>query len=148
MFADLLKLLTGDEQREDPLAADDCRLALAALMVRVARADDVFDPRERDVISRILTDRYEMDAPAVQALIAEAEALERDAPDTVRFTRAIKDHVPYEERDAIAVSLWRVVLADEERTADENAAMRMVVNLLGINDRDSGLARQKAERSS
>ena len=147
MLGDLIKLFTGEVERTDPLAEDDCRLALAALMVRVARADDVFDPRERDVIGRILADRYGMPQADVEALSLEAGALERDAPDTVRFTRALKDHVPYEERNAIAVSLWRVVLADEERTEDENAAMRMVVNLLGINDRDSGIARQQAERS-
>ena len=31
----------------------------------------------------------------------EAETLEAEAPDTVRFTRAIKDAVPHEERESV-----------------------------------------------
>jgi len=38
-----------------------------------------------------------------------------------------------------------VVLADGHRDNDENSLMRLVVNLLGVNDRNSALARQRAE---
>ena len=40
-------------------------------------------------------------------------------------------------------SLWQVVLADGERDAEEDALVRLASNLLGINDRDSALARQR-----
>ena len=76
-----------------------------------------------------------------------ANALESEAPDTVRFTRAIKDAVPYEDRRAVVEALWQVVLADGDRADEENALMRLTANLLGVSDCDSALARQKAQKA-
>jgi uncharacterized tellurite resistance protein B-like protein len=73
----------------------------------------------------------------------DAESLESEAPDTVRFTRAIKDAVPYEERIAVIEALWQVALADGERESHEDSLLRLVSNFLGISDRDSALARQR-----
>ncbi len=69
--------------------------------------------------------------------------LETEAPDTVRFTRAIKDAVPYEDREGVIEALWEVVLADGVRDHEEDALLRLLANLLGVNDRDSNLARQR-----
>ena len=78
----------------------------------------------------------------------DAEALEAEAPDTVRFTRAIKDAVPYEERAQVIEALWEIVLADGTRDHEEDALMRLVAPMLGINDRDSALARQRVENKA
>ena len=69
--------------------------------------------------------------------------LESEAPDTVRFTRAIKDAVPYEERSQVIESLWEIALSDGERDHEEDALIRLVAPMLGVNDRDSALARQR-----
>jgi hypothetical protein len=78
-------------------------------------------------------------------LRGEAERLEEEAPDTVRFTRAIKDAVPYDDRVKVIESLWDIVLADGERDHEEDAILRLVAPMLGVNDRDSNLARQRVE---
>ena len=127
-----------------PLTPDDARLALAALMVRIARTDGDYAQAEIAMIDRVLSKRFDLDADAATKLRIEAEQLETDAPDNVRFTRVIKDAVPYEERSGIVQALWSVVLSDGQRDDDENAFMRLVANLLGVNDRDSAFARQEA----
>ena len=71
--------------------------------------------------------------------------LEEQAPDTVRFTRAIKDAVPLEERMGVIEALWAVALADGKRDDNEDALLRLIAPLLGINDRDSNLARLKVQ---
>jgi len=139
----LLKRLLADQP--ETLAPRDARLALSALMVRLARADEHYDMVEAAEITRILMERYALDHDSAESLRDEAEALEKKAPDTVRFTRAIKDAVPYEDRTAVVEALWEVVLADDVRDAGEDGLMRLVVNLLGINDRDSALARQRVQ---
>ena len=144
MFKTLLNRLNGTE-KSDPLSTDDARLAMAALMVRVARADHDYAPEEVAVIDALLMHRYGLDAAKTAALRAEAEELEANAPDTVRFTRLIKTAVPYEDRTAIAESLWRIVLADDQRHHHEDSFLRLVVSLLGVSDRDSGRARQRAQ---
>lgn len=140
MFADILKRLT--EPEPDDLPDDDARLALTALLVRIARADDDYSTGEKERIDRINSVRYDLGPGAVVALREEAEALESEAPDTVRFTRAIKDAVPYEDRLSVVKAMWEVVLADGDRAKEEDALVRMAANFLGINDRDSNLARQ------
>lgn len=143
MFDTLLKKLTAPEP--DLLDALDARLALAALLVRLARSDGDYARVEIEKIDRILASRYGLGPFEVAQLRKEAEHLEAIAPDTVRFTRAIKDAVPYEEREGVMEALWSVALADGERDDDENALLRLVAPMLGVNDRDSALARQRAE---
>lgn len=128
-----------------PLDTTDEKLALGALMVRIARTDGTYAASEVEVITRLLSDRFALPPDEALALRVEAEEIETEAPDTVRFTRAIKDSVAYEHRAQLVESLWRVVLADGHRHEEENGLMRLVVSLLGINDRDSALARQRVE---
>jgi len=130
------------------LAQGDARIALATLMVRLARTDGDYAQVEIATIDRVLQKRFDLDDAATKALRTQAEELETQAPDTVRFTRVIKEAVPYEERDAVLQALWAVVLSDGHRDDDEHGLMRLVSNLLGINDRDSAFARQRAEKSS
>lgn len=143
MFADFLSRLI--RQDPDRLPDADARLALGALLVRVARTDGEYAHEEADRIDRILAARYGLAAADAHALRLRAEALEAEAPDTVRFTRAIKDAVPYEDRAGVIEALWDVVLADGIRDEEEDGLLRLVANLLGVNDRDSALARHRAE---
>ncbi|MGR3491418.1 MAG: tellurite resistance TerB family protein, partial [Shimia sp.] len=84
MFANLLKSLSAPEP--DPLDDGDARLALTALLVRVARTDGDYAPEEQTRIDRIITQRYGLSPFETAKLRGEAEALEAEAPDTVRFT--------------------------------------------------------------
>jgi uncharacterized tellurite resistance protein B-like protein len=144
MFADLLKRLTQPSP-DRPLPDTDARLALSALLVRIARADGDYASEEVHRIDRILMTRYGLSPHAVIALRKEAEALESEAPDTVRFTRAIKDAVPYEDRVAVIEALWLVALADGARDGAEDALVRMVSSMLGVSDQDSAMARQRMQ---
>ncbi len=141
MFAEFLKLLTAVEPA--PLSDDDARLALTALLVRIARTDGEYSEKEANKISQIIVQRYGLETLDATSLRTAAETLESEAPDTVRFTRAIKIAVPHEDRIAVIEAMWQVVLADGFRDAEEDALVRLASNLLGISDRDSALARQR-----
>ena len=143
MLADLLRRLTATDP--EPLPYDDARLALAAVLVRLARSDGDYAAIEQAQIERVLAHRYGLSDHDTRALRLEAEALELEAPDTVRFTRAIKDSVPYEDRVHVIEALWFIVLADGERDYEEDAMLRMIAPMLGVNDRDSNLARKRVE---
>ena len=143
MFGDLLRRLTAPEPQ--PLGHSDARLALAALLVRIARADGSYDSDEIARIDKILAARHGIGEGGATALRAEAEVLEAEAPDTVRFTKAIKEAVPYEDRAGVIEALWQVVLADGVRDHEEDALLRMVAPMLGVNDRDSNLIRKRVE---
>jgi uncharacterized tellurite resistance protein B-like protein len=145
MVAALLRRLSRPAPGRLPEA--DARLALAALLVRVARSDGAYQAAEAARIDRVLAARHGLSPFAAAALRAEAEAMEAEAPDTVRFTRALKDAVTLDDRAALVQALWAVALADGARGAEEEQVIRMVAALLGLTDRDSALARQRAERA-
>ncbi|MGB7262598.1 MAG: TerB family tellurite resistance protein [Albidovulum sp.] len=143
MFDRLLSALMRPDPA--PLPQPDARLALAALLVRLARADENYTGPERARIDSILATRYNLPAADASALRAEAEVLEAEAPDTVRFTRALKDAVPHEDRMSLMEAMWSVALSDDDRDAREDAVIRITADLLGINDRDRATARQTVE---
>lgn len=144
MFERLLSALLGPTPARLP--EPDAQLALAALLVRVARADADYAEAERLRIDRVLAGRYGLSPFEAGRLRAEAEALEAAAPDTVRFTRALKDAVPHEDRMSLMQAMWSVALADADRDAEEDAVIRLVADLLGVSDRDSALARHSIEK--
>jgi uncharacterized tellurite resistance protein B-like protein len=141
----MFKFLSGllADPHPDPLTADDAELALAALLVRLARADDVYGADEKQHIEQVLASRGGLDHLEAAQLREAAEALEAEAPDTVRFTRALKEKIAYEDRIGVIEALWQVALADAVRNPEEDALIRLASRLLGVSDRDSGLARQR-----
>lgn len=141
---DLLRRLMAPEPARLP--EPDAELALATLLVRVARTDGLYSAEEVERIDRVIAHRNGLDPFAAARLRTEAEELEREAPDTVRFTRALKDAVALEDRSELMTALWSVALADGLREAHEDRLMRLVANLLGLTDVESALARKKAER--
>lgn len=143
MFGQFLSRLTAPQP--DPFTDGDARLALAALLVRIARTDGDYHADEVARIDQVLRARYDLSPFEAVELRRDAEVLEAEAPDTVRFTRAIKDAVPHVDRVGVIESLWSVVLADGVRDHEEDAQLRLLANLLGVNDRDSALARQRVQ---
>jgi uncharacterized tellurite resistance protein B-like protein len=128
------------------LPEPDAQLALAALLVRIARTDGLYSAEEVERIDRVLVKRHGFGPFEAAKLRSEAEALEGMAPDTVRFTRALKAATALEDRADLMVALWSVALADGLRDAEEDRLLRLVANLLGLTDVESAQARQKAER--
>ena len=142
MLADILRgLLAPAPTRLPP---PDARLALAALLVRIARSDGLYAAEEVERIEAVLALRHGLSPFEAARLRSEAEELEAAAPDTVRFTRALKAAVPLDERAALVEALWAVALADGSRDADEDQQIRLLVNLLGLSDVESAQARAKA----
>ena len=144
MFGDFIRRLVAPEPAT--LGDDDARLALTALLVRLAKSDGYYAAKEIIRIEKIAMARFGLGHDEATALRETAERLEEEAPDTVRFTRAIKEAVPYEDRVGVIEALWQVALADGDRGADEDALIRLASNLLGVGDRESALARQRVAR--
>lgn len=143
MIANILRQLLAPAPTR--LADPDARLALAALLVRIARTDGLYSGEEVERIDRVLMARHGLSPFEAADLRAEAEALEVEAPDTVRFTRALKDAVAVEDRAGLMQALWSVTLADGLRDDHEDRLMRLVSSLLGLTDVESARARKRAE---
>ena len=140
LFAKLRDLFEDQPEAEDQ-GHDPSAVALAALMVRLAKADGVFDDAERAALQDALEVRFG-DGPA---LMAAGEAAEAAALDHHQFTRLLKREWAHEERAELLEDLWAVVLADGEREAHENALMRQIGSLLHVSDQEMQMARRRVE---
>lgn len=145
MFRSLLPRLFGDEPPAAGLSAGDAEMAVAALLVRIARTDNRYQAKERARIDALLGRRGRLKAADAADLRAAAEMLEAEAPDTVRFTRAVKERVPLEQRIDVISALWEVALADGASSPEEDAAVRLAASLLGVSDVDRAHAKRAVE---
>ena len=123
----------------------DPQVAAAALLVEAALSDGVYVNIESDMIAEILLEAFKFDADKADAVLAEGEALAEEAVGSHQFTKHVKK-LPVEERVSIIEGLYRVALADGEKSDIEDAYIRHVASLLHIDDISRAQARQAAEK--
>jgi uncharacterized tellurite resistance protein B-like protein len=141
MFDHVLSLIRGDSS--PPRSGDDLKVAVAALLVETARMDDTFDAAERALILRLLGARFGLDAAAATPLLAAAERADAGAADLFRFTKAVIDAFTPAERIGLIEMMWEVAFADGTPDPDEDALLRRVAGLIGVDDRDRGEAKHR-----
>ncbi|MBE0453846.1 TerB family tellurite resistance protein [Roseovarius autotrophicus] len=128
-----------------PLPEPDEKLALGALMVRVAKSDRHYDLAEIKRIDRLLARLYGLRPIEAAKMRALCERLEHDAPNTARFGHLIRETVRLEARIAALEALWEVVLADGESAPEELSAIDAAREAMGLSAADSASARALAE---
>lgn len=128
-----------------PLPQPNAQLALGALLVRVAFADRDYRPEELAQIDRILAATFDLGPIEAAKLRATCEALERDAPGTPEFAAILKAEVEYSERLALAGHMWRIVLADGDLDAAEEATLHQIEAALGLTPEDSAQVQAGAQ---
>ena len=126
---------------------DDERMAVAVLLIRIAKSDYDYAGIEKVRISNILERRYTLSKFECDKMLIQAESVEDESSDNVKFTKIIKSFVPIEKRNEIIELFWELVLADGVRDDDENGLLRILGSLLGVNDRDIAFSRQKVQTS-
>jgi len=123
----------------------DPHVAAAALLVEAALSDGVYVNIESDMIAEILLEAFGFDADRADAVLAEGEALAEEAVGSHQFTKHVKK-LPMAERVSIIEGLYRVALADGEKSDIEDAYIRHVASLLHVDDILRAQARQSAEQ--
>lgn len=118
-------------------------LAVAALLVEAARQDGDYASEERAAIIRLLALEFALSPSSAETLCVEAEIAQKTAVDLFRFTHAVKQSTPFEERTRIIEHLWEVALSDGARDAAEDGLIRKLCGLLGVSDQESGHARNR-----
>lgn len=120
------------------------QLAVAALLVEAARADEKYQDREIAIIDKALATRFALNSKDAAALRVKAEAAQAEALDIQRFTRIAKE-MPHSEKIAFIEQLWEIVLSDGDRDPFEDTLIRRICGLIYVDDRDSGAARVRVE---
>ncbi len=125
-----------------------CRVAGAALLVEMSRADHEVTPVERDAIEGALRHVFGLDPPAAAALYREAERLADDATSLYEFTRLINDHFRPAEKEKLIELLWSVAFADGALDKYEEHLVRRVADLIHVSHRTFIRAKHRASERS
>lgn len=128
-----------------PLPEPDGKLALGALMVRVAKSDHNYKFVEISRIDRLLARLNGIGPVDAAKMRATCEKLEKAAPGTDRFAHLIRETVTFEARIDALEALWEVMLADGECHDEESRVIDEVREALGLSQADSDRAREIAE---
>lgn len=135
---------------DDPGTApeSDYRLAAAALLMEMTRADAEVSAVERSGVERALQQAFELDAGELAELIRMAEA-ERDAATCLfGFTRAINEGLEHAQKVHIVELLWQVAHADGDVDRYEDHLARKVADLLYLSHAEFIGAKLRAEAAA
>ncbi len=139
-----LKDLPSDGERRDRPAADDPRVAAAALMYHVMDADGVRQDAEWERLKSILSESYDLSGDALDRLVVAGGEADEDAVDLYTFTSVLKRHLDGERRIEFVGLLWDIAYADGELHELEDNTLWRVADLLGVDGRDRVIERQKS----
>ncbi|SER06323.1 TerB family tellurite resistance protein [Thalassovita taeanensis] len=143
MFSHLFRNLTGHRSEPD-LPEPDAKLALGALLVRVAKSDHRYHVKEIQRIDRLLAQMHGLNPVAAAKMRALCEKLEARAPHTDVFAALIREGVDFEDRFGALEAMWQVILADGEQTSEELVAVTRIQHALGLSEADNMAARTHA----
>ncbi len=149
MLERLRRLLEGRLRPalEAPERADEqaLRLAAAALLVEVARADYDVDPGELETVEDAVREAFGLDAESAEALVAMARAEAEDAVSLHQFTSEINRRFDPAAKRRLVELLWRVAFADGRLDRYEEHLIRRVADLLHLPHRDFIRAKLRAQ---
>jgi uncharacterized tellurite resistance protein B-like protein len=108
------------------------RMAVAMLLLDVARADTEITAEERRVARQMLERFFPVSPDQAQALLAVAQHEAEHATSLYPFTSLIKREFDLDERTRIVGMLWKVSSADGHIDAHEEHLVRKVAELLYV----------------
>ncbi len=144
MIDRLLDFLAGRGEWTAEKRVDDLPLAVAALLVEVARMDDNVNAGERRTIEQLIARAFSLDPNSVQSLVERAAQEMQRSTQYFPFTQEICRHASPEMRVQIIEMLWTVAYADGALDPDEDALIRQIAGLIQVSDWDRGAARKRA----
>lgn len=149
MFSSLLSFL---EQRlsgpgvDAAISHDELRMAAAALLVEMARADFNEDETELTRARELLAERYGLTPEGAAELLSAAQGESDHAVSLFRFTHLINQHLEMPEKLALMGMLWDVAYADGRLDKHEDALMHKLADLMYVPVKDLMVAKEAARK--
>lgn len=124
----------ADEGRGDTEHA--LRLATAALLVEMTRADFHVESEERTAVHNALRRVFGLSAEETAELVELAEQDASGASSLFQFTHLIDTHFSPKRKAYVVEMLWRVAFADGVMDKYEEYLVRKVADLLHVSHQD------------
>jgi uncharacterized tellurite resistance protein B-like protein len=115
-----------------PASGHDLRVATAALLLEMARADRDQAPEERDAALGVLTRHFALEQDAAQTLLERAEGEVEGSVSLYEFTSVLNETLSSEERRRIVELVAEVAAADGHFDKHEQHLLSKLADLLHL----------------
>ena len=110
------------EIMENPLSK------IAALLIHVARIDENYTEKEREIIKKAVI-RLGAKNESADSILIEAEKIEKESNQILNFTKEVKN-LNEGSKIKIVETLWSIIYSDSNADMYENNLMRRLTGLL------------------
>jgi len=146
LFEEHVAPKTGQASAETKESA--LRLAAAALLFEVVRADEVVKDEERIVMRAAVQSTFGLTREEAEELARLAEEASRDAVSIYEFTQTVDRELSLADKKRLVELLWLVAFADAEKDAKEETIVRRIAGLLHVPHPDFIDAKLRAREQS
>lgn len=147
MIGKIIELFSASQAEPEDTNNDARRLASAALLIEVAKADADFSSDERAALLELLRNTFDLDDESLAALEILAAERSSDAVSLHEFTRVIVDACDPEERCELIGLMWQVAFSDDHLDKYEEHLIRKVADLLYVSHSDLMLMKHRFKPS-
>lgn len=135
----------GDAAATD--AGSEERLALATLLVHVARIDGIIVPAEWQRLESVLQDEFGLTAADAEALVAEGDIADRGNADVETLIAPLRRRLDVASRTRLLRMAWDLACADGEIRELEDDLMWRIARLIGLDESIAADLRREATHS-
>ena len=128
-------------KNDKEIKKDEKFLNIAALLIHVAKIDENYTEKEKEIIKRTIEEISNNNIKA-KDIIEDAEKLDNDSNQILNFTKTVKN---LEENLKIKLieTLWRIIYSDKNVDLYEASLMRRLAGLLYIDSKTLGDIKNK-----
>ena len=128
-------------KNDKEIKKDEKFLNIAALLIHVAKIDENYTEKEKEIIKRTIEEISNNNIKA-KDIIEDAEKLDNDSNQILDFTKTVKN---LEENLKIKLieTLWRIIYSDKNVDLYETSLMRRLAGLLYIDSKTLGDIKNK-----
>ena len=117
---------------------------IAALLIHVAKIDENYEDKEKEIIKKTLID-LGAESSKIDKLISDASVIEENSNQILNFTREVKN-APESDKIRIIESLWKIIYSDDNADMYETNLMRRLAGLLYIDAKTMGDLKEKVKK--
>lgn len=140
----MFNLFSKKKQISQDTEITDEVLAIISVLVEAANIDEVFEEREKNIISTIIQKQFSIsNIKLINETIDKVNKSLADSGDLVSHTKKIKNSWSLDKRKKIIEMLWKVCLVDNSLDPYEDMLIRKIAGLLYVDPKDCNEAKQK-----
>ena len=112
------------------------KVATAALLVEIAKADGDFSGDERKRIIDLMKKDYDLDDECVNELLALSEQKVKDSVSIYEFSSVINESFTQQEKLDLIKNLWRIIYEDGKLDSHEDRLIKIIGSTMNLEHKD------------